>query len=63
MVLPTKAIRHEKILEALMYQANTGQFRDVPDVTSSYIQACEQMDQEAKAGAPAPWDSVNISIG
>ena len=48
-----------------MYQANTGQFREVPDVTSSYIQACEQMDQEAKAGAgsPAPWESFNVSIG
>lgn len=37
-VLPSKAIKNERILETLMYQANTGIFR----INDSYMQACQR---------------------
>ncbi|XP_037039105.1 uncharacterized protein LOC119076446 isoform X4 [Bradysia coprophila] len=37
-VLPSKAIKNERILETLMYQANSGIFR----IQDSYLQACQQ---------------------
>ena len=37
-VLPSKAIRNEKILETLMVQANSGMYR----VQDSYLEACQQ---------------------
>lgn len=37
-VLPSKAIKNERILETLMYQANSGIFR----IQDSYLEACQQ---------------------
>lgn len=37
-VLPSKAIKNERILETLMYQANSGMYR----IQDSYIEACQQ---------------------
>ncbi|XP_063696764.1 uncharacterized protein LOC134827846 [Culicoides brevitarsis] len=37
-VLPTKAIKNERILETLMYQANTGIYR----INDSYLAACTE---------------------
>lgn len=41
-VLPSKAIKNERILETLMYQANTGIFR----IQDSYLEACQQRLQK-----------------
>lgn len=37
-VLPSKAIKNERILETLMYQANSGMYR----IQDSYLEACQQ---------------------
>lgn len=37
-VLPTKAIKNERILETLMYQANSGIYR----INDSYLAACTE---------------------
>lgn len=37
-VLPSKAIRNERILETLMFQANSGMYR----IQDSYIEACQE---------------------
>ncbi|XP_031635278.1 uncharacterized protein LOC116348425 isoform X2 [Contarinia nasturtii] len=41
-VLPSKAIRNERILETLMYQANSGMYR----IQDDYIEACQQRIQK-----------------
>lgn len=41
-VLPSKAIKNERILETLMYQANSGMYR----IQDSYIEACQQRIQK-----------------
>ncbi|CAH0686267.1 unnamed protein product [Spodoptera exigua] len=41
-VLPSKAIKNERILETLMYQANSGMYR----IQDSYIEACQQRLQK-----------------
>ncbi len=41
-VLPSKAIRNEKILETLMVQANSGMYR----VQDSYLEACQRMQKQ-----------------
>lgn len=47
-VLPTKAIRNERILDTLMYQANSGMYRVQP----SYIQECRINMQERRDSRP-----------
>ena len=37
-VLPSKAIKNERILETLMFQANSGMYR----IQESYIEACHE---------------------
>ena len=37
-VLPSKAIKNERILETLMFQANTGMYR----IHDSYLRACQE---------------------
>ncbi|EDS29581.1 conserved hypothetical protein [Culex quinquefasciatus] len=41
-VLPSKAIKNERILETLMYQANSGMYR----IQDSYLEACQQRLQK-----------------
>ncbi|KAJ2951638.1 hypothetical protein O0L34_g13796 [Tuta absoluta] len=41
-VLPSKAIKNERILETLMFQANSGMYR----IQDSYIEACQQRLQK-----------------
>jgi len=41
-VLPSKAIKNERILETLMFQANSGMYR----VQDSYLEACQQKIQK-----------------
>jgi len=41
-VLPSKAIKNERILETLMFQANSGMYR----IQDSYIEACQQRIQK-----------------
>ena len=42
-VLPSKSIRNEKILETLMVQANSGMYR----VQDSYLEACQNVQKQA----------------
>ncbi|KOC61705.1 hypothetical protein WH47_02962, partial [Habropoda laboriosa] len=44
-VLPSKAIRNERILETLMYQANSGIFRNV----DSYLEAYQKKVQNQES--------------
>ena len=37
-VLPSKAIKNERILETLMFQANSGMYR----IHDSYLRACQE---------------------
>lgn len=46
-VLPTKAIRNERILETLMHQANSGMYR----IQSSYLQECRRTLQREQQDA------------
>ncbi|KAG5682141.1 hypothetical protein PVAND_011515 [Polypedilum vanderplanki] len=41
-VLPSKAIKNERILETLMYQANSGMYR----IQDSYLEACQERLQK-----------------
>ncbi|KAJ9600031.1 hypothetical protein L9F63_009673, partial [Diploptera punctata] len=41
-VLPSKAIKNERILETLMFQANSGMYR----IQDSYLEACQQRLQK-----------------
>ena len=43
-VLPSKSIRNEKILETLMVQANSGMYR----VQDSYLEACQNVQKQAR---------------
>lgn len=41
-VLPSKAIKNERILDTLVYQANSGMYR----IQDSYMEACKQRLQK-----------------
>ena len=41
-VLPSKAIKNERILETLMFQANSGMYR----IHDSYLEACQEKIQK-----------------
>ncbi|XP_076752653.1 rap GTPase activating protein radish isoform X1 [Xylocopa sonorina] len=43
-VLPSKAIRNERILETLMYQANSGIYRDVDNYLEAYQEKVQNQD-------------------
>jgi hypothetical protein len=53
-VLPTKAIKNERILETLMFQANSGMYR----VQDSYLAACQQRLQQQDSRV-SEWESFD----
>lgn len=56
-VLPSKAIKNERILETLMYQANSGMYR----IQDSYIEACQQKLQKQDSRY-SEWESFDCGI-
>jgi hypothetical protein len=56
-VLPTKAIKNERILETLMYQANSGMYR----IQDSYIEECQQKLQKQDSRF-SEWESFDYGI-
>lgn len=56
-VLPTKAIKNERILETLMYQANSGMYR----IQESYIEECQQKLQKQDSRF-SEWESFDYGI-
>ncbi|KAH1026856.1 hypothetical protein HUJ05_000469 [Dendroctonus ponderosae] len=55
-VLPSKAIKNERILETLMYQANSGMYR----IQDSYIKECTQRLQKQDSRF-SEWESFDCS--
>ncbi|XP_023248561.1 uncharacterized protein LOC106638170 [Copidosoma floridanum] len=49
-VLPSKSIKHERILETLMYQANTGIYRNVDHYLEAYHSSRVQNQESFDAG-------------
>ena len=56
-VLPSKAIRNEKILETLMVQANSGMYR----VQDSYLEACQKL-QKQDSRMSSEWESFDYAF-
>ncbi|XP_033611251.1 uncharacterized protein LOC111874180 isoform X2 [Cryptotermes secundus] len=56
-VLPTKAIKNERILDTLMFQANTGMYR----VQDSYLAACQQRLQQQDSRV-SEWESFDCGM-
>lgn len=56
-VLPSKAIRNEKILETLMVQANSGMYR----VQDSYLEACQRL-QKQDSKLSSEWESFDFAF-
>lgn len=56
-VLPTKVIPNERILETLMVQANSGQYR----IQDSYFEACQKKVQKQDSRY-SDWDSFDCDV-
>jgi hypothetical protein len=56
-VLPSKAIKNERILETLMFQANSGMYR----VQDSYLAACQQRLQQQDSRI-SEWESFDYGV-
>lgn len=56
-VLPSKAIKNERILETLMYQANSGMYR----IQDSYIEACQQRIKKQDSRY-SEWESFDYGL-
>ncbi|KAG8226256.1 hypothetical protein J437_LFUL004813 [Ladona fulva] len=56
-VLPSKAIKNERILETLMFQANSGMYR----IQDSYIEACQKRLQKQDSRF-SEWDSFDYGL-
>ncbi|KAF2363067.1 BTB/Kelch-associated [Trinorchestia longiramus] len=56
-VLPSKAIKNERILETLMYQANSGMYR----IHDSYLQACTR-DLHKQESKFSDWESFDYGL-
>lgn len=56
-VLPSKAIKNERILETLMFQANSGMYR----IQDSYIEACQQRLQKQDSRF-SEWESFDYGL-
>ena len=56
-VLPSKAIKNERILETLMFQANSGMYR----IQDSYLEACQQRLQKQDSRF-SEWDSFDYGL-
>lgn len=56
-VLPSKAIKNERILETLMYQANSGMYR----IQDSYIEACQQRIKKQDSRY-SDWESFDYGL-
>ncbi|XP_054262334.1 uncharacterized protein LOC128986173 [Macrosteles quadrilineatus] len=56
-VLPTKAIKNERILETLMFQANSGMYR----IQEGYLEACQQRLQKQDSRF-SEWESFDYGI-
>ena len=56
-MLPSKAIRNDKILDTLTVQANSGMYR----VQDSYLEACQRLQrQESRV---SEWESFDFAFG
>jgi len=56
-VLPSKAMKNERILETLMFQANSGMYR----IQDSYLEACQQRLQKQDSRF-SEWDSFDYGL-
>lgn len=56
-VLPSKAIKNERILETLMFQANSGMYR----IQDSYLEECTQKLQKQDSRF-SEWESFDYNI-
>ncbi|XP_052126983.1 uncharacterized protein LOC113205839 isoform X5 [Frankliniella occidentalis] len=56
-VLPSKAIKNERILETLMFQANSGMYR----IQDSYLEACQRRLQKQDSRF-SEWESFDVGL-
>ena len=56
-VLPSKAIKNERILETLMFQANSGMYR----IHDSYLEACQEKIQKQDSKF-SEWESFDYTL-
>ena len=58
-VIPSKAVKNEKIMETLMVQANSGMYR----VHDTYFEACKQklQKQDSKVSS-SEWGSLEAAL-
>ncbi|XP_043201760.1 uncharacterized protein LOC122370333 [Amphibalanus amphitrite] len=57
-VLPSKAIKNERILETLMFQANSGMYR----IQDSYLEACQQKMSRQDSKFSSEWGSFDNGL-
>ncbi|XP_049768406.1 uncharacterized protein LOC126106219 [Schistocerca cancellata] len=57
-VLPSKAIKNERILETLMFQANSGMYR----IQDSYLEACQQRLLQKQDSRFSEWESFDYGL-
>lgn len=58
MVIPSKAIKNEKIMQTLMVQADSGMYR----VQDHYFEACRQGLQKQDSRVSSDWDSLDATL-
>ena len=56
-VLPSKTIKNERILETLMFQANSGMYR----IHDSYLEACQERLQKQDSKF-SEWESFDCTF-
>ena len=56
-VLPSKTIKNERILETLMFQANSGMYR----IQDSYLEACQERIQKQDSKF-SEWESFDCTF-
>jgi hypothetical protein len=56
-VLPSKTIKNERILETLMFQANSGMYR----IHDSYLEACQERIQHQDSKL-SEWESFDCTF-
>ena len=57
-MIPSKAIKNEKIMETLLVQANSGMYRE----HEMYFEACKEKLQKQDSRFSSEWESFDMAL-
>ena len=57
-VIPSKAVKNEKIMETLLVQANSGMYRE----HEMYFEACKEKLQKQDSRFSSEWESFDMAL-